>query len=110
MSHLTDDEIRAIWSILPLDQEPTVENLIAYTKQLEENYNRVHDIEIENSRVYDEVRNIQSQLYQLNDQYNVIMENHIALATRNSHISDSANKYYNLRNPQGINKLIEKYN
>ena len=107
MSNLTDDEIRAIWQVLPLDQEPTVENLIAYVTQLEENINGPHDVENECFRLEREIDNLQSQMFQLNRQYETVMNHHIDLATRNSHISASANKYYELRNPEGIDKLLK---
>ena len=107
MSRLTDDEIRAIWQVLPLDQEPTVENLIAYVTQIEENINRPRDVENECFRLEREIDNLKTQLAQLNIQYETVMNHHIDLATRNSHISTSANKYYELRNSEGIDKLLK---
>ena len=108
MSNLTDDEIRAIWQVLPLDQEPTVENLIAYVKQIEQNINREHEVETEYFKLDDELKDLWRQLSRLNRQYESVMNDHIDLATRNSHISTSANKYYELRNFNGINKLLSK--
>ena len=108
MSRLTDDEIRAIWQVLPLDQEPTVENLIAYVKQIEQNINREHEVETEYFKLDDELKDLWRQLSRLNRQYETVMNHHIDLATRNSHISTSANKYYELRNSNGINKLLSK--
>ena len=43
MTSLTNDELRLIYSFLPLDQEPTIENINKYIQILSDNFNNEED-------------------------------------------------------------------
>ena len=110
MSHLTDDEIRAIWSILPLDQEPTVENLVAYVNQvlqhIYDNYNS--KISAEKWPLEREAFNLSIQLIHLNDQYRNLMAKYRDLSTQSAKILGRADIYYKLHFPEELEKVINK--
>ena len=108
MSRLTDDDIRAIWQVLPLDQEPTVENLNNYVKQviqnLKDHYNNIVRVEI--TPLENEITTLQDDLATFTLQFRNVMDRYLTLSTRNVHISGSADKYYELRNPKGIENIL----
>ena len=43
MTSLTNDELRLIYSFLPLDQEPTIENINKYIQILSDNFDKEED-------------------------------------------------------------------
>ena len=108
MSHLTDDEIRAIWSILPLDQEPSIENIDAYVKQVLQNLkdDYINNICTEARPLESEAWNLSSQLSRINEQYQNIMSEYHSLSARNGKIIGHADIYYKLHFPEEIEKII----